>query len=161
MARTPWSPLLVAAFAAACIDPVHRDAVANLGPEDPSVAPGPFHRPGQRCTTCHGGDGPAESEFSVAGTIFAVRNGSSPVPNAVVTVTDALGVTRKLPSNEAGNFFVRKRDWDPAFRLHVVVEADDIRKEMATSIGRDGACATCHSEGGDATFMPGVYLREK
>ncbi len=153
--------LLVATAPVACYDPVHHDAVANLGDDDLGVAPGPMHRPGQPCTTCHGGEGPADSEFSIAGTLYEVRGGTAPVASGIVTVTDALGTSRSVTSNEAGNFFVRKSEWEPVFRLRVVVEARAVRKEMLTSIARDGGCASCHRGAGDATYMPGVYLREK
>ena len=156
----PWL-VVTAASAAACYDPTHLDAVANLGPEAPGVKEGPEHRPGQPCTTCHGGSGPAELELSIGGTIYSTRGQSAPMPGAVVTIIDGTGETRALRSNAAGNFYVARKDWDPAFPLEVVVEGDGIKREMVTIIGREGSCAACHRDGGDRTSMPGIYLRER
>jgi hypothetical protein len=152
---------LVAAGCTACYDPVHLDAVADLGPETPGVPVGPNHRIGQPCTTCHGGAGPAKLELSVGGTLFTVRGGAQPLAGGVVTVTDPLGDSRTLTSNPSGNFYVAKGDWDPAFPLSIVLEAEGVRKTMLTNIGRDGSCANCHRGAGDGTYMPGVFLRDK
>ncbi len=149
------------ASAAACYDPVHLDAVATLGPEAPGVAPGPNHRAGQPCLTCHGGDGPAEPEFSVAGTLYTVRGTNQVLAHGAVTVTDKRGESRVTRSNAAGNFFITKVEWSPAFPLRVVLEADGVRREMVTTIGRDGGCATCHRDAGDRTLMPGVFSKDK
>jgi cytochrome c553 len=154
---------LATALAAACYDPVHLDAVANLGPETPGIPPGPTHRASQPCSTCHGGDGPAETELTIAGTLYQVRGDDAPLVDGVVTVTDARGEARSMRSNAAGNFFLTEREWAPVFPLHVVLEAEGIRREMVTTIGRDGSCATCHRGDGDGdrTRMPGVYLRDR
>jgi hypothetical protein len=163
MKRPIVLPLAVAtALAAACYDPTHLDAVANLGDEpDPNVPQGANHRPGQPCLTCHGGDGPAESEFAVAGTLYEVRGGSKPLVSGSVIVTDAKNDSRTLRSNEAGNFFIAKSEWEPTFPLRVAIESNEIRREMVTSIGRDGGCGTCHRSAGDRSNMPGVFLRDK
>ena len=67
-------PLAVVAAASggvlSCYDPVHDQEVAALGGEAPGVSPGPTHRPGQPCNVCHGGVGPANLRFSVAGTVY-------------------------------------------------------------------------------------------
>ena len=55
-----------------CNDATHDEEVAALGAEDPAVPPGPDHRPGQPCLTCHGGIGPAKQQFSIGGTVYAV-----------------------------------------------------------------------------------------
>lgn len=151
---------LATAFATACYDPVHLDAVANLGPETPGIPPGPTHRAGQPCSTCHDGDGPAETELAIAGTLYQVRGREDPLVDGVVTVTDARGDARTMRSNAAGSFFLTKREWEPVFPLRVALEAEGIRREMITNIGRDGSCATCHRDEGDRTLMPGVFLRD-
>ena len=51
-------------------DPVDDMAVAALGDEVPNIPPGPYHRAGQPCSVCHGGQGPASTVFSMAGTVF-------------------------------------------------------------------------------------------
>ena len=152
---------LVLAAASACYDPVHLDAVASLGEEVAGVPRGPTHRAGQPCTTCHGGDGPGDPEFAVAGTIYAVRGGTQPFEGAVVTIVDAAGQTRTVRSNQVGNFYIERSQWSPVFPLHVEVEGGGARRVMVTTIGRDGGCGSCHRGGGDSSFVPGVYLREQ
>mgnify|MGYP001544598329 CR=1 FL=1 len=132
---------LVLAVAAACYDPVHADDVASLGPEAPGVKEGPTHRPGQHCTTCHGGDGPGDPQWSVAGTIFKYKGQTIPEVGAQVTVTDKNGSQIVLTSNEAGNFYIEKDKWDPAYPLHVQLQsADGVKRGMDSSIGRDAGC---------------------
>lgn len=156
---TVVAPALLAL--AACYDPVHSDAVDALGPEVAGVPHGPTHRAGQPCTVCHGGDGPGSPEFSVAGTLYTTLGSKVPLAAGVVTITDARGQSRAVQSNEVGNFYVFKSEWSPMFPLHVSIEAEGVRREMITAIGRDGGCAVCHREGGDATHMPSVFLRDK
>ena len=50
--------------------PVHDQEVQALGPENPEIPPAQYHRAGQPCTVCHGPEGPAQTQFSIAGTIF-------------------------------------------------------------------------------------------
>lgn len=152
---------VAATFAGACYDPVHADAVAQLGPEVAGVPEGLTHRAGQPCTTCHGGDGPGDPTFSVAGTIYRVRGGTDPMPNATVIVIDATGTTKTVTTNEVGNFRIEEREWAPTFPLRVEVEAEGARRTMVTPIGRNGGCATCHRGAGSSSQMPGVYLKEK
>jgi cytochrome c553 len=152
---------LTASLVGACWDPVHLDAIATLGPETPGVATGPTHRAGQPCSTCHGGEGPAEMELSIAGTLYAIRGEAAPLVEATVTITDARGEQRTMRSNATGNFFLPRSEWSPAFPLRAAIESEGIRREMVTRIGRDGACASCHRDDGDRTLMPGVFLRER
>ncbi len=152
---------LTLALASACYDPVHQDDVAALGDEDPNVAPGAFHRPGQPCLTCHSGSGPGDAIFSIAGTAYQVRGGTLPLDSAMITITDAKGDSRGVLSNGAGNFFIRQSDWNPTYPVHVQLDSEDITRKMTTTIGRNGGCGTCHRAAGDRTFMPGVFLRDK
>jgi len=144
-----------------CYDPVHADAVAQLGPEVNGIPEGPLHRAGQPCTTCHGGVGPGEPDFAFGGTIYAVKGRPEPSVSTTVTVTDAFGDKRVALTNEVGNFWVTTDQWKPQFPLKVLLEGDGVRREMGTLIGRDGGCGVCHRGGGDATFAPAVYLRDK
>ena len=79
----------LAAAAAGCKDPVHDDAVSALPPEDPSVPPGPLHRPGQPCLVCHDGGGPGSLVFGTAGTIFQDQTDLTPLVAATVQLSDA------------------------------------------------------------------------
>jgi hypothetical protein len=144
-----------------CLDPVHQDAVDELGPEAKGEEPGPTHRRGQPCLTCHGGKGPGSPEFSVAGTVYAVRGGSDVAPGVTVVITDLDGRSKSVVTNRAGNFFIEKEQWDPVFPLHVRLEGGDKPKEMISRIGGNGSCASCHRTTGDNRHMPAVYLSEQ
>lgn len=144
---------------ASCYDPVHDDDVAALGPEAPGVSPGPTHRPGQHCTTCHGGDGPGDPQWSVAGTVYDTLGSTTPATGAVVTVTDAKGSKRDLTANQVGNFYVSIDDWAPIFPLHISIAYQGVNKQMITAIGRDGGCGACHRGAGDRFFVPAVYVK--
>lgn len=147
-------PALAVAFgaAAACEplpDPVHDDAVARLGPEGPMGA-GALHRPGQPCATCHGPAGPASSDFSVAGTVFAAPGSLVGVEGARLELVDATGSSppqaTSLVTNCVGNFWVRHSTWDPIFPVRVVVVKGDTRRAMQSDIGHDASCAGCHAK---------------
>lgn len=157
--------ILAAAALAACWDYSHIDAVANLGPEVPGVPTGPLHRPGQPCTTCHGDQGPSDLVMSIGGTVYTRRYSDEtptrPLAGAKITVTDTEGASRELVSNEAGNFWIARSEWDPAFPLRVVLEADGVRREMSTMISQNGSCGACHRGMGDRTMMPAVFLRDR
>jgi len=149
--------------ALSCYDPVHDQEVAALGPEAPGVSPGPLHRPGQPCNVCHGGVGPANLRFSVAGTVYLYALGS-PVPaavNAEVQLEDVTGRSWHSTTNSAGNFYVLQSDWAPISPMSVPAVIDStgkITQTMSTLDNREGSCAGCH------TSMPGndsagpVYL---
>jgi hypothetical protein len=156
--------LPASAVAAACnTDPVHSDAVKNLGPEIAGIPKGEYHRAGQPCLTCHGGEGPAKQEFTVAGTIFyGPANQGSPigVGNAVVTLEDDTQAVFSVTTNCVGNFFIKPGDWPgggPHFPLLATIsstipvpgstgaEAQTYEApSMLSHIGRTGSCADCH-----------------
>lgn len=150
----------LAILAAACMNPVHSDAVDALGPEVNGERPGPFHRAGQPCLTCHGPEGP-EDEFAVAGTVFEVRGGSTPLAGVTVALTDSTGAQRQLVTNSAGNFYLRAGQWTPSYPMHVELSINGETKKMVTRIGRNGGCAECHRSAGDTTKMPAVYMRDQ
>lgn len=152
--------VLALAALAACYDPVHEDAVANLGPEVPGVPRGPLHRAGQPCTTCHSVGLEGGPVFSIAGTLYERRGQPTPLVGGRVTVTDARGTSITLASNEVGNFYVEEREFDPVYPLRVAISFGDVRREMITSISREGGCGACHRGAGDQTLMPGVFLRD-
>lgn len=152
---------------AACVDPVHDDAVLVLGPEKRGVRPGPNHRPGQPCLTCHGEQGPADPAFAIAGTIYLARGVLEPVAGVTVHLEDANRTTRDPRSNEVGNFFVGKTDWAPVYPIKVELrdpraDEDGGTKTMLTPMRAEGSCAACHHDAAGAQdHMPAVYLREK
>jgi hypothetical protein len=122
----------------ACANPVHDDAVTALGPEAPGVPPGPTHRPGQPCLTCHGGQGPASEQFSIGGTAYETQRlplsdgapapASAPLVGATVQLTDSSSLgdasdagagnaTQTTTTNSVGNFFILESDWAPVFPI--------------------------------------------
>jgi hypothetical protein len=135
---------LLAASAGAACDPVHSADVAALGDEAPGVRPGPTHRPGQPCGTCH--DGAVARQFSVAGTIFVKQNDPTPAPNVAVTLTSANGASHVAMTNEAGNFYVEPSTFTPAYPMSVLISSGSTFVRMSTLIGRDASCAGCHQD---------------
>lgn len=130
-------------------DPVHDQAVERLGAEPP-IGPGALHRPGQPCGTCHGASGPAETDFSVAGTIFAGPGSLVGVEGALVELIDAAGTSPPAASgvvtNCVGNFWVRRSSWNPVFPVRVVVSRGETHRPMNSEIGRAASCADCHAK---------------
>jgi hypothetical protein len=106
---------------AACGDPTHDDAVSALGAEKPGVPPGPLHRPGQPCLTCHGEDGPASYRLSFGGTVYAYLDGDAPGAGAAVRVLDAKHRTFDVAANCVGNFWIPKGDFAPTFPVTAAV----------------------------------------
>lgn len=145
-----------AALASSCdLNPVHTDAVNALGPEVAGIPTGEYHRAGQPCLTCHGGEGPAKAQFTVAGTVFygPANNTASPigVGGAVVTLEDDTTVQFSVTTDCVGNFYLRPGDWPsaggPYFPLLVTISGTVgtfSEQSMQSHIGRTGSCADCH-----------------
>jgi len=146
-----------AALVAGCGNRAVDDRIAELGEEDPNNPPSEFHRPGQPCVLCHGEYLREEPIMSVAGTIYAVKPATAtekpiPVKGVKVKLTDSFGEKYEAGTNCAGNFFIRKDQWEPAFPLRAEIEyavpgSDGSTKRvvMSTRISRDGSCAGCHA----------------
>jgi hypothetical protein len=160
--RSLLSVLLLAFGAAAstsCFDPVHSDEIDALGPEINGVGPGPNHRPGQPCLVCHGDQGPASPQFSIAGTVYARRGKPEAQRGVQVVVTDVDGVTKTAVSNDVGNFYIPIATWSPTFPVSVELDSAGTVKPMITPIGRNGGCAFCHyGADNEKTHMPPVFL---
>ncbi len=156
--------VLASATVLGCGNPVVDVRVDQLGDENPNVAPGPYHRPGQPCVLCHSKYEGVSPEISVGGTIFATPMKDIPVNGVKVTLIDAQGDSRTVATNCIGNFYIEKDNWDPLFPLHAEIEFEvpdssglTKRAVMATRINRDGSCAGCH-EGTPNQGSPGwVY----
>jgi hypothetical protein len=159
-----WFAALAASSIAAlaCGNPVHDATVDALGPENPNVPPGPLHRPGQPCLACHGGEGPASLQFSVGGTVYAVRGQSRPAIGPCVQIEDIEGrYWTSAPTNTVGNFFVNESDFAPNFPIRMALvscETGAIFQQMQTLAARDGSCADCHSSPASPTSAGLVYL---
>lgn len=136
-ARRIFGVFAMLAMVTCSFDPVHDEAVADLGPEAPGVPQGPLHRPDQPCLVCHG-------DMSVAGTVHAVLGYAAPLANVTVTLTDAQDAGASATTNDAGNFYIEKATWQPVFPLHATIALGNVNVVMNTEIGRNGSCADCH-----------------
>jgi hypothetical protein len=142
-----------------CADPAHDAAVDALGPEKGS--PGPQHRPGQPCVTCHGGSGPASAQFALGGTVYEAQSTTTGQAGVEVDLTDAKGASWHTTTNAAGNFYVRFSDWQPAYPVHNVqlnYPGLPAPTTMTSHIGRDGSCADCHHDPAGNASPGHVYL---
>lgn len=142
----------------ACGDPVHDDAVSALGPEAPGERPGPTHRHGQPCLVCHGGSGPGKPEFSIGGTVYAVKGQPQTIEGATVHLVDSRNEKRDVNTNAAGNFYIEASAWVPVGPINVTVSLGAISIPMGTHIGRDGSCASCHAEPASTSTVGHVYV---
>lgn len=153
--------LAIAALgSASCIDPVHDNDVEGLGPEAPGVPRGPLHRAGQPCLTCHGGRGPASPDFSVGGTVYTERGGTAPASNVTVLLIGANGESWVATTNDVGNFWVTKAEWEPVYPMTVGISQGNLAQTMNSRIGRSGSCAECHRGAGNSHQMPAIYLTD-
>jgi len=142
---------------ASCGDPVHNDAVAALGPEDPNVPVGPLHRPGQPCLLCHQPGG-AASPFTVAGTVYMTATAQKSVANVTVLVFDSTSAMFTTTTNCAGNFFARPDDYTPVYPIWATLRAGRIQRDMNSPAHREGSCAGCHTAAVGPTSPGPVYL---
>lgn len=144
--------------AASCTDVTHEEAVDALGGETPG-GPSALHRPGQPCVTCHGELGPAESEFSLAGTVYQLRNAEVPAAGVLVQIQDSAGQTVLLQTNAAGNFWLTPKQWQPEFPIQTRIRWQHITKQMSQPINRAASCADCHVPPKPSRTSPGrIYL---
>lgn len=166
MSPARWLLLAVplSAATAACQDAVHDDEVSALGPEAPGVSPGPDHRPGQPCTVCHGGNGPAKVKFTLAGTVFMDWSASKPAVGAELQFEDANGSTYHVQTNQVGNFYLQPGDWSPTFPVSVPLlsytssGSMPVTQVMTTDDNRDGSCASCHGLTPSANSPGPIYV---
>jgi hypothetical protein len=150
---------LAALAATGCVDTVHDEAVDKLGGETPGIPTGPLHRRGQPCLTCHGGQGPGDSEFSVAGTVYLLQHQEDVAPGVSVILEGIDGNAVLIGTNEAGNFFINAADWKPHYPMTTkIVYAGKVTRPMNTVINRSGSCADCHAEPPGTNSAGRVYV---
>jgi hypothetical protein len=164
MARSIVLAILVALLPA-CSDPVQSHLVDSLGGETPGVPKGPLHRPGQPCLACHGHYGPADTEFSLAGTVYQDLTSQTPLVDAIVHLVDSNKTEFKAGVNCAGNFFVLKDDFNPTFPVGASIQYGTIMgmpyiKSMDSPIYREGSCAICHAGDGNSYTTAHIYLSD-
>ena len=155
--QTSYATIVFAFALAACADPVHDRAVDALGPEKPGVPPGPTHRPGQPCLTCHGGDGPADPVMAFGGTVFGHATGHVAAAGATVRLVDANQKTFETKTNCAGNFWVPQGAFDATFPVQAAVTLGDVSEVMRTEM-RDGLCNSCHAQPEGASSAGQVWV---
>jgi len=156
----------ITAGSSCALDPVHDSSVKALGEEDPEWPQGPYHRAGQPCTVCHGGQGPAKTKFLMAGTIFATAgtkdDPSKPVNMAQVRIRDSKNLTGSecVFTNCRGNFYVTEKQFPDGiyYPVKVAVSKDGAEKPMNSLIGREPSCAVCHKRPGFFDSPGQVYL---
>ena len=110
--------------AVGCGDPVRERSIEQLGGEDPRTPVGPLHRPGQPCLVCHGDEGPAESHFSFAGTVFQRQGSAVSLHDARVRFIDSTGAQYTVTTNCAGNFYVGASNYQPVWPVWKSRSAD-------------------------------------
>lgn len=141
-----------------------------LGGEPPGSHPGPFHRPGQPCLTCHSAaNSPGGLEYVIAGTVFNFADDSIGIDGVQVVLTDRDGQETVARTNRAGNFFITvdqgggqpgqlNLSSDLRYPLRVRIERGDQVQEMQGLIGRDSSCADCHRGDPNAHNNGPIYL---
>jgi hypothetical protein len=142
-----------------CGDPAIDQPVLALGPEDPTVAPGPLHRPGQPCVLCHSQAG-GESVFSLAGTVYVDATSLKPIDDVRVLIVDARSRRFVATTNCAGNFLVRDTDFVPDFPVWLGLQRGETVRDMDTPVYREGSCAGCHVDPKSPSSAGHVFLIE-
>jgi len=156
----------ITAGSSCALDPVHDSSVKALGDEDGEFPPGPYHRAGQACTVCHGGQGPAKSTFFMAGTIFmspGTRDEAGRVAQkAEIRIRDANNPMyyKCVRANCRGNFYVTSREFPSGITFPVKVSVSQGTQErvMNSLIGREPSCGACHKRPGFFDSPGQVYL---
>jgi hypothetical protein len=141
-----WATLAAGVLVAVgcTVDPVHEFKVSALGDEKGEA--NEFHRAGQPCTVCHQANGKAQTDFSVAGTVFGGADGLVGADGVRIDLVDSRGSSppTTVRTNCVGNFFVPRSEWDPAFPLLVRLTRGGVTRTMRSAIGQEGSCAGCH-----------------
>jgi hypothetical protein len=76
----------------------------------------------------------------------------------MVTLIDGQGETRQFTTNRTGNFLVDAGAWRPIYPMRISVSYGGVSTEMLTHVGREGSCATCHSDPSGSASAGHVYL---
>lgn len=153
-----YSAPLAFILSLSCADPARKQAVEELGGEAPGVPEGPLHRPGQPCLVCHGAEGPAESEFTFAGTVYQTRGAALPLHDATVHFIDSTGTQYSVVSNCAGNFWIGGGNFDPVWPVWMKVQLGDEVAEMISGTYREGSCSACHQDPASPSTVGHIYL---
>jgi hypothetical protein len=90
--------------------------------------------------------------------VFVRERGAEGAADVGVVLRDARGTERTARTNDVGNFYLTRSEWDLAFPLRVELARGTRPLAMRTEIPREGSCNACHRGEGDTLHMPGVYL---
>ena len=101
---------------------------------------GPEMLPGSNCLACHSGGGRIP-EWTAGGTAFKDVDGSAPLKNVIVRVTDSTGKVVEMTTNVEGNFYTNRSLTPP---LRAEIEKDGAVRAMAGEVPT-GACSECHA----------------
>jgi hypothetical protein len=105
---------------------------------------GPFMRPGDNCLRCHSSSGEAKRKvFSFGGTVFAKADSprcAGGEASVTIRVTDSVGKTVSVITNEVGNFW-SKEPLTPPLSMEAR-RGDRVAKMPIDS--PTGGCALCH-----------------
>ena len=150
-----------------CSDPLKEGIVASLGPEDAGFGTNEIHRPGQPCVACHSTYEGAKPIMSIGGTLFTdpiLEGDLKLVPEHTIRLIDSEGTIVEKISNRCGNFFTTLDEFDPAYPVRAELYgpgADDSLVSivvMASRIGRDGSCGSCHAHPATSQSPGVVYV---
>ena len=147
--------------AASCSDPVHESEVAALGGET-DIPQGEYHRAGQPCGVCHGQEGPARLQFSLAGTVFLGPDCRVGAGGAHVLIIDSEGhqPPGEVVTNCVGNFEIAQDVWAPEFPILAWVQDGDITKKMMSHVSRETACNQCHKDPNSDDAPGHIYMND-
>ncbi len=146
--------------AASCSDPVHDSEVAALGGET-DIPQGEYHRAGQPCGVCHGQEGPAKLQFSLAGTVFQGPDCRVGAGGAKILIIDSTGnQPGEVITNCVGNFEIANDVFAPQFPILAWVQKGDTTKKMMSHVSRETACNQCHKDP-NSDDAPGAHLHER
>jgi cytochrome c553 len=147
--------------AASCSDPVHDSEVAALGGET-DVPQSEYHRAGQPCGVCHGQEGPAKLQFSLAGTVFLGPDCRVGAGGAHVLIIDSVGhqPPGEVVTNCVGNFEIAQDVWAPEFPILAWVQDGSITKKMMSHVSRETACNQCHKDPNSDNAPGHIYMND-
>jgi len=158
MKRRAVAVVVALAALPGCSDPVHDQAIDDLGGEAAGVEPGPEHRPGQPCLLCHDGHGSGGGEFSIAGTLYQRAGGRAPLVGALVRIIDSTGRQYGVRSNCAGNFIIDAGSFRPKYPIWTKIEYAGHTAEMISASFREGSCSACHQAEATAAAVAPITL---
>ncbi|HEX3598376.1 MAG TPA: hypothetical protein VHU80_24880 [Polyangiaceae bacterium] len=153
--------VVFASLVMACNDPVRNTQLNELGDEAETVPAGPLHRPGQPCLACHGGEGPADGAFALAGTVYQASNDAKPLHDATVRLIDSVGAEYAVVSNCAGNFWASADNFRPAWPVWTKIEYGSESVEMTSAMFREGSCGECHADPATPRSVGHLYFADE